>query len=212
MGLQSQTVVYGGTASLSVWAGPVHPTLPLSYRWLKNGSYIATNDCPTLIVSNVIVSTFYQVVVVNAAGTAFKTQVGLTVLADTDRDGLPDTVELSMGYPTNNAADGSWDYDGDGMSNAAEVAAGTDPKNSNSVLRLLFPAEGLKAGDEARFYFAAVSNKSYSVEYRNALSGVGWETLCNFDSLPTNRVLWVTNTLPADVWSRFYRVKTPRNY
>jgi hypothetical protein len=205
----AQSVVYGGTVSFSVWAGPAHPTLPLTYRWLKGGVYIATNDQPTLVVSNVTASTYCQVVVVNAAGTAFKPQVALNVLPDTDRDGLPDAMELAMGYPTNNAADGGWDSDGDGMSNAAEVAAGTDPTSKLSVLKLVFPTTNAVANGQVQFYFTAMSNKTYSVEYRSGFSAGEWTTLVSFDSLLTNRVIWVTDT-PSFV-RRFYRVKTPRN-
>jgi hypothetical protein len=210
--ISAQSVVYGGTATLSVWAGPLDPTLPLTYRWLKGGAYLVTNDQPTLVLSNLTATTSCQVVVVNAAGTAFKPQVALTVLPDTDRDGLPDAMELAMGYPTNNAADGTWDYDGDGMSNAAEAAAGTDPTNKLSVLKLIFPMTNAVANGQVQFYFTAMSNKTYSVEYRDVFGRAGWSNLVSLDSLLTNRVVWVTNQIPPAVVNRYYRVKTPRNF
>ena len=130
--IQAQSVVYGGTASFSVWAEPRHPAVPLTYRWLRNGTYFFTNDQPTLIVSQVTTTATYQVVVANPAGTAFKSPVTLTVLPDTDRDGLPDNLEIAMGYPTNNVADGGLDYDGDGMSNAGRRASGAARRGTRS--------------------------------------------------------------------------------
>ena len=207
--IQPQSVVYGGTATFSVWVEPQHPAVPISFRWLRGGIYFLTNDQPTLIVSQVTTSSTYQVVAANSAGSAFKPPVLLTVLADTDRDGLPDNLEMAMGYPTNNATDGALDYDGDGMSNAAEVAAGTDPMDPSSVLKLVFPPDPVAEG-AAAFYFPAVSNKTYTAEYQDGIEGAGWSNLVSFDSLPTNRFLWVTNLPPTGVPHRFYRVETPR--
>jgi hypothetical protein len=181
----------------------------MTYRWLRGGIYFLTNDQPTLIVTNVTATTNYQVVVVNAAGTAFKPPVKLTVLTDTDRDGLPDDLANAMGYPTNHAANGALDYDGDGMSNAAEVVAGTDPMDPLSVLKLVFPPDSVADG-LAAFYFPAVSNKTYTAEYRDGFEASGWSNLVSFDSLPTNRILWVTNLPPLGATHRFYRVETPR--
>jgi hypothetical protein len=208
--IQPQSVVYGGTASLSVWAGPVHPSLPLSYRWNKNGTFFITNNQPTLILSNLTTSDNYLVTVANPAGIISKGYVTLTVLPDTDRDGLPDELELAMNYPVTNSQDGAWDYDQDGMSNAAEVAAGTDPKDRASVFRLVSTNRAL-GESSLRFSFTAVSNRTYSVEYRDTLEGTGWTNLLSLDSLPTNRLIWVTDQPPAAVWRRYYRAKTPRD-
>jgi len=58
---------------------------------------------------------------------------------DTDGDGLPDGWEIRFGLNPlsdsgNNGAE--WDLDMDGMSNYAEYISGTDPTDSNSVLKL----------------------------------------------------------------------------
>jgi hypothetical protein len=63
----------------------------------------------------------------------------------------------------------------------------------------------------ARLYFTAVSNKTYSVEYRDSLSVGEWVTLANYDSLPVTRVQWVTNLQEGGLEKRYYRVKTPLN-
>jgi hypothetical protein len=214
--ISAQSVVSGGTASFSVWAGPVHPTLPLTYRWLKGGVYVATNDQPTMVFTNITASTSCQVVVVNPVGNSFKPQVALTVLPDGDGDGMPDTwMTYYFGHTNGLAADKSRpqdDADADGMTNVQEWQAGTDPTNKLSVLKISLPATNGVANGQARLFFTAISNKTYSVQYQDALPGAGWSNLVNLDSLPTNRVIWVTNVPPPGLRDRFYRVKTPRNF
>jgi len=77
-------------------------------------------------------------------------------------------------------------------------------------LKLFYPAAPLANG-ELQCYFTAMSNKTYSVEYRESLTVGEWLTLASFDSLPTNRVIWVTDSVPPGAPKRFYRVKTPMN-
>ena len=48
---QAQPVVTGGTVSLSVWATPDHPTLPMLYFWKKNLGLFATTTSPTLVLT-----------------------------------------------------------------------------------------------------------------------------------------------------------------
>jgi WD40 repeat protein len=54
-------------------------------------------------------------------------------IADTDADGLADSVEL-WHFGTTTQTVGSADYDLDGLANADEIIAGTDPTNDASVL------------------------------------------------------------------------------
>src|SRR6185503_17261826 len=80
-----------------------------------------------------------------------------TVLADLDRDGIPDVVEQELGLSTNNASDAALDLDGDGMSNRAEYLAGTDPTNAASYLKI----EPAILPGAAAVRMAAVSNRTY---------------------------------------------------
>ena len=213
--IQAQSVVYGGSASFSVWAVPVHPSLPLTYRWLRSGSYFLTNTQPTLILTNVTASATYQVVVMNAAGSDFRGSVVLTVWPDTDQDGLPDRWMTNyFGHTNGLASDKSRaqdDADGDGATNLEEYQSGTDPTNNLSVFKLVFPPDPL-ADDRVRFYFTAVSNKTYGIEYKNGLDQAEWSRLADLDSLPTNRMVWITNMPPPAVPDRVYRARIPRSF
>ena len=90
--IQGQSVVSGGSVTFSVWAVPVHPTLPLTYRWLRGGTNYLTNTYSTFLASNVTNSTTYQVVVQNDGGTDYKPPVVLTVMQIFGRDPQGDGV------------------------------------------------------------------------------------------------------------------------
>jgi glycosidase len=90
------------------------------------------------------------------------------------------------------------DYDGDGMSNAAENAAGTDPLSGGSNLKIL----GLSAGNQLSW--SSVSNKTYQVFATMDLA-------TNF--VPISQVLTAVGPTmlyldaPATNARQFYRVK-----
>jgi hypothetical protein len=125
------------------------------------------------------------------------------VLADFDRDGIPDVVENSLGLATNNAADAALDLDGDRMSNRAEYIAGTDPTNAASYLRI---ESGIIPG-MASVQVAVISNRTYAVEYTDNLNSSSWNRLSVILARPNNRV----ETIPDPNWTsnRFYRVAVP---
>jgi len=61
---------------------------------------------------------------------------------DRDRDGMPDDFETQHGFDPDNPADGEIDSDSDGLSNQAEFASGTDPRNPDT------DGDGLSDGEE----------------------------------------------------------------
>ena len=76
------------------------------------------------------------------------------------------------------------DTDGDGLTNLEEYLAGTDPLSAQGALKL---AAVLPAPGSVSLQFLAISNRTYSVMYRTALSDPAWLTLTNVAAQPANR-------------------------
>src|SRR6185436_17634946 len=107
----------------SLVAGPIHPLVPLTYRWQRGGVGFYTSSVPYVVISNCQVSTSIRCSTTNLASGLSgvpTTNVPLTVLADVDSDGMADEWEVRYGFGTNTAADAVLDFDGDGMSNRDE--------------------------------------------------------------------------------------------
>ncbi|MEY2410520.1 MAG: hypothetical protein QOF48_3190, partial [Verrucomicrobiota bacterium] len=192
----SQTVPAGSRISVGVAITGNPP--PFGYQWRSN-SYIyplivsnsRTNfvTLPTwpLLSTNVV----YRIVVTNVAstGNGVFAAFNVSTVADTDVDGIPDFwSQQYFGHATGQAGDLSRagdDFDGDRMSNLAEYLAGTDPTNPNSYLRIDLVA----APGAATVQFAAVSNRTYTVEYTDTVPAAApWTRLADFFARSTNRV------------------------
>lgn len=154
----------------------------------------------------------YRIVVTNAANPSPGLSLGpvtLSLLADFDRDGLPDVWEASRGLNTNDNADASLDLDEDGSSNYREYLAGTDPFDPNDVLRI---DQFLRLPTGATvLQFNVASNRIYTVERRPALvdgPGSAWQTWSRIVAASTNRLVRLTNSTPQ-VPEEYFRVTTP---
>ncbi len=201
---QSQTVGEGATSSLSVSAGGA---APLRYQWRFNGANIngATNAALTFFSAQVANSGNYSVVITNIAGAVTSLVATLTVNSlDADGDGMPDEWELAHGLLTN-VNDANLDADGDGLTNLQEFIAGTDPQSALSSLRVEMIGAG--AGSTT-LRFTAISNRTYTVLYRDTLPGSAWTKLADIPSRTTNRVAIVPD-LNATNHQRYYRIVTP---
>lgn len=153
----------------------------------------------------------YRIVVKNQAlpsGVA-SSQFGLTVLADSDGDGIPDIWESSFGFSPTNAADASLDADGDGMSNGAEYIAGTDPTNSLSYLKVERLETVPGSNVLARIEFNAVSNRTYSVQFSPSPATGPWTRFVDVLATITNRPVVIFDPQPANQPLRAYRLVTP---
>jgi len=194
--------------------------LPFSYRWRRNGIVVSNvglydSNC-FLTILNVqpdagtnIVS--YNVGITNLAGAAaLSSNAVLTVLADSDSDGLPDEWEIANGLSVTNVSDATLDSDGDGATNAEEYLAGTDPNNPLDCLRL----EYVRANDPNLWTvrFLGVSNRTYTLVGRGGFSsGDAWRPVADVLAAPTNRQVEIIQ-LPGDFTNQqFFQLRTPRS-
>jgi Immunoglobulin domain len=193
------------TLSISFTGNPA----PFSIEWRRSATPLATNvisglqDFFTFTATNVPMTLQYRAIVRNLA---VPTGVGsalanITTVADTDGDGISDTWEQQFGLNPSSAADRNLDLDGDGSSNWSEFMAGTNPSDSNSFLRVSLQVVGTPSVE-----FAAISNRTYTVQYSDAL-GWPWQRLANVLARTNNRV----EIIPDSAWTtnRFYRLVTP---
>jgi len=162
---------------------------------------------PFFTFTNCQLTKSIRVNVVNLAGSANSSTVTLTVLADTDGDGIPDSYEST--YPSilnsGNPADAAQDPDFDTFINLDEYIAGTVPTNGASYLKLE-PLQFLP-GNNAVLQFAAVSNRTYTIDFRDTLDSQTWTNLYSIAPATTNRTLFFTNNYATPM--RYYRIQIP---
>lgn len=132
------------------------------------------------------------------------------MLADEDRDGLPDHWEAAHGFNTNDPVDAQLDSDLDRHTNWQEYVAGTDPFDPQSNLRIESAILAGPASGELHLSFTARSNRTYTVQFRERFDSGPWTRGNDVVALPTNRFVTLTNPLPAATESRAYRIVTPR--
>jgi hypothetical protein len=129
---------------------------------------------------------------------------------DTNGNGLPDAWETLYGVTDPDA-----DEDGDGLNNAAEYRANTNPTNAVSALRML-AVERDYTGD-VELVWSAIGGTRYRVQYSDGDAGGGpagpFVDILRFlyDEMNTapygeNAAQSYTDTAPAS-GVRFYRIK-----
>lgn len=203
---------------LVTFSAVTHGTLPTFARWRHaktvGGNIIVgeqTNNqrftSITLLTSNTsggrIILGLTNIAGGSLGNTAFVTNAVLTILADTDGDRIPDIYENANGMNANDGTDGDGDLDLDTSKNRDEYIAGTNPQDPLSYLKV----DRIELTTSAVLSFAGVSNRSYTVQYTDALSPVDWQRLANFTARPTN---WSATAVdPASPAQRYYRLVTP---
>jgi hypothetical protein len=213
----SQPVVAGATVVLSVSVTNT-ATLPIGFRLRRNNVYlpVTTPGAFLLLTQRTAYFTLtgtnaappwtnFAIVATNFArpGGILSASAILSYRTDGDGDGLPDDWEQTFfGDPA--AADRDADSDGDGMLNWQEYVAGTDPANGQSYLKIDWSTEG--AG--ATLAFGAISNRTYSIQYIDALGPGVWSRLGDVVAQPTNRQETISD--PGYTGARFYRLVTPQ--
>jgi hypothetical protein len=208
------TAVAGETVTMGV---QTRGTKPMLYRWRRvlstGAALIVTNrtlnaNSDFLVLPNVqtnLNNAYFLIILTNELYTAQNlafTNAYLTVLDDSNSNGIPDVWESTY-FGSSTGADRDADSDGDGMSNYAEYVAGTDPTNPASYLKADITAAGL-----ATIQFPAVSNRTYTVEYRDGLNAGPWTRLADVVSRSVN---WNASVVDRGATTnRFYRLATPK--
>jgi len=206
---ESLMALVGDTVSFSVAATG---TPPLYYRWRFNSGFIATSQpqTSTLTLTNVQLTNagLYSVIVTNSANTVgvLSLRGALNVMTDADGDRMGDAWEDLHGFSTNTVSDATGDADGDGMNNREEFLAGTNPRDPVSFLKI----DSITAlPNSISLGFTAVSNRSYSVLYREHAATAPWRRLTNAPGLTTNRIETILDTQGTNR-HRWYRLVTPK--
>jgi hypothetical protein len=201
----SKVILKGQDATFSVIAGPIHPLLPLYYRWLTNGTLYQSNLVPTVFFPNNQTNKTIRLIVGNIVGpgTVNLNPITLFVFSDDDGDSMADVFENTFLGGTNAVPGG--DADGDTFSNLDEFLADTNPTNALSYLKLDLVSLNT---NQAVLQFEARSNHVYRVDTRDNIEASNWTNLVEFFAVnATNRIIRVTNSVAPPM--RLYRLGIP---
>lgn len=138
---------------------------------------------------------------------AFSQSDTITGGSDNDNDDIPDVWELDhTGYT--NVIGGTNDYDRDGVIDANEYVAGTNPTNENDFLRIT--AVSVNNSTNAVLTWASQETRLYTIERITSLTSItGWQEI-EPNRLSPNSGTNTTKTVSGDATQRFYRVKAIR--
>ena len=212
-------VVAGSSVTFSA---AVAGTGPFTYQWRKGSAFDGSTVRSTVkspetnaffTLSNLQTSHggTYRLYLGNPAvpdisSTSPSRSFALTVLPDTDGDGLPDEWETTHGLNSADPSDAAQDKDGDGISNLAEYRAGTLPADASSGLKVQAQPQ---ANGQMVVSFRAAANQTYTVEASNGLNTSSWERLADVVAQTTDRTATVMDPRGGEA-ARFYRVVTQR--
>ncbi len=122
--------VLAATGSAATMSVQVAIATGVTFQWKKGAAVLAGATSSFLIITSVVPGDegVYTVDVINIKGKVVSRATRLSI--DNDKDGLADTKEQELF--SNLAQTGDGDFDKDGITNAEEIADGTDPKSSAS--------------------------------------------------------------------------------
>ena len=95
------------------------------------------------------------------------------------------------------------------MTNYEEYVAGTNPHDPSSYLKVDLLDLAAGGAGATQLEFLAVSNRTYSVEFKESLSAGHWSKLADLQSQPSNRVERVADSFPRTA-GRLFRLVTPQ--
>ncbi len=164
----------------------------------------------TLTFTNSVTNGQFQVVFSPVVDNARVSGIQARKIADvfSDGDGVPDWWRLAyFNHPLGQPGDlsrGGDDADGDGMVNADEYRAGTDPINPASVF--VITSMDVSTGTNVQLSASAVTNRSYQLLRRDGMAGASWLTIGSPLPAASNTVKLVDPTSPTNA-VRLYRIQ-----
>ncbi len=124
-----------------------------------------------------------------------------TLTVDVDKDGMEDSWErVHFGDHDRN---GQLDFDGDGMIDALEFLAGTDPRDARSLFLGAITRPGVDG--TVAVAWAAETGRTYQVQYKDDLNDPGWTDLGSPATLDGSSGM-IVDTPPAEARQRIYRI------
>jgi hypothetical protein len=209
----SQSVAQGGSVTFSAGFSGNPP--PFGVEWRQGSAAVVSNTVAAFQAFFLLTNAqpaqagTWRVRVRNlASSSGVERTFTLTVLPDSDGDGLPNVWELAHGLRTNDASDAGMDTDLDGVSNFDEYTAGTNPTNAQSVLSI---ETILRTNAATMLTFHAASNKTYTVEARLKAEAGPWLRVADVLAVRTNRTVSIIDgDSPFPEAARYYRLVTPR--
>ena len=191
---------------------------PMTYQWKKDGVTVATEVLDANTGSFTIPSAqpadagIYTVTLTNQAlGPPGVESSGalLTILIDSDGDGMPDSWENLYQFDPDDPDDAGLDADGDGFTNLEEYLANTHPRDPASFLRIDGLESDLAGQGWTRVTFPAAPERTYTVEFKDSMGLALWQELVTIPAALTHRNVEVSDTPPDTTIRRFYRVAIP---
>ncbi len=191
-------------------------TPPFSYQWKRNDLTIATrltrNTSDFLTLQNLTFSDAanYSVSVTDAAGYQDASEPAtLTVLIDTDGDGMPDDYELANNHIPTDPRDATADPDQDGSDNLSEYLAGTNPRNNADYLHV----QASTSPTGLLLQFTGSSHRNFALQSLDNPNPTSWTTIATFPATSTQplpRTLEVLDERPLPPnTQRLYQIISP---
>lgn len=132
----------------------------------------------------------------NGNGDLFILRLG----TDSDHDGLDDEWEIAWFGSLDRT--GAGDFDGDGLSDAAEFKIGSNPTNGKSCLAV-FTLSSV-SGNARQIFWSGLPGRNYRLQYKDSLSDTNWLDLPGPIAFAAGTAAMTDPLAPPK--QRFYRV------
>ncbi len=159
-----------------------------AFTWKQDGAVVGLTRTLTTTLDTIGVHTFtLQVVAHGLTGTR---AITVNIIADYDRDGMPNDWELQYQLNPLDPADALNDPDGDGLTNIAEYRYGTNPRNGDS------DGDGVGDGAEVTAGYDPLNGslKPPTTPVLNVgAQSIGFNAIAGQPTVPVTQSTWVSN-------------------